>query len=55
MTTKTKALEDIIRASMVIKKLTETDEFKYSYPLYEQQLILLVGQMKYYNSTKKLL
>jgi hypothetical protein len=52
---KKKALEDIIRASMVIRKLTATDEYKYTYPLYEQQVRLLVGQMKYYNTTMKLL
>lgn len=45
--TKKKLLKDIIRTSMIIKNLTETNEYKYSLQLYQQQVILLTLQIRW--------
>lgn len=44
---KKKLLKEILKTSMVIKNLTETDEYKYSLQLYQQQVILLTLQIKW--------
>lgn len=45
--TKKKLLKHIIRTSMIIKNLTETNEYKYSLQLYQQQVILLTLQIRW--------